>query len=230
MHTSPRPPRPHIHLLLDRSGSMESIRSDVIGAFNAFLADQRALGDGARLTLVQFDSQDPHEVVVDAERLSRVPDLTQATFQPRGGTPLLDATGQLITRADVRQQHRAALGRRPEAVTIVTITDGEENQSRTYTKDAVARLVKERTAAGWTFAYLGAGFDAYGDAGALGYDDRSVQTWAADAEGISLAFESTSHALLRRRQALADNLDVDAADLFGGDKAAEADRNRRHGR
>jgi hypothetical protein len=32
----------HIYFVLDRSGSMKSIASDVVGGFNAFLADQQA--------------------------------------------------------------------------------------------------------------------------------------------------------------------------------------------
>jgi hypothetical protein len=59
-------PPVHIYFVLDRSGWMQSIAPDVIGGFNAFLAAQQADGSDALLTLVQFDSQDPHEVVVDA--------------------------------------------------------------------------------------------------------------------------------------------------------------------
>ncbi len=51
-------PRSHLYVLLDRSGSMESMRADVIGGFNNLLAEQQADGPDARLTLVQFDSQD----------------------------------------------------------------------------------------------------------------------------------------------------------------------------
>lgn len=226
----PAPVRPHFYVLLDRSGSMESMRADVIGGFNNLLAAQQADGPDARITLVQFDSQDPQEVLLDAKRISSAQPLTGATFVPRGGTPLLDATGHLIARASVRQQERAVLGRRPEAVAFVTITDGEENQSREYAKRDLLRLVKEKEAAGWTFAYLGAGLDAYADAGAMGYDPRSVQTWAPDGTGAQVAFSSLSDAMLRRRAKLRGGEAVVAEDFFEGDKAAEADRLRRHGR
>ncbi len=53
----------HITVILDRTGSMQSIRDDVIGGFNAFLQEQQALPGKATLTLVQFDSQDPYEVL-----------------------------------------------------------------------------------------------------------------------------------------------------------------------
>lgn len=227
--TSPDP-RPHFYVLLDHSGSMESMRGDVIGGFNNLLADQQADGPDARLTLVQFDSQDAHEVLVDAERITRVRPLDQSRFVPRGGTPLLDATGQLITRAAVREQQRAVLGKRPEVVTVITITDGHENQSREFSRRDILRLVKEKEAAGWSFAYLGAGIDAYGEAGGIGYDARSVQAWAPDGTGADLAFSSLSSAMKARRSKLRNRERYDVADFYEGQKQAEADRDRRQGR
>ena len=55
--------RSHITVLLDRTGSMASIRDDVIGGFNSFLSEQQAAPEPGTLTLVQFDSQDPYEVL-----------------------------------------------------------------------------------------------------------------------------------------------------------------------
>jgi hypothetical protein len=52
-----------IHVVLDRSGSMQSVRADIIGGFNAFLAEQRAQPTDAFLTLAQFDNE--YEVVLD---------------------------------------------------------------------------------------------------------------------------------------------------------------------
>ena len=50
----------HIAVILDRTGSMETIRDDTIGGFNAFLSAQKVAPGLASLTLVQFDSQDPY--------------------------------------------------------------------------------------------------------------------------------------------------------------------------
>lgn len=223
-------PRPHFYVLLDRSGSMEAMRTDVIGGFNNLLAEQQADGGDARFTLVQFDSQDPHEVLVDGARITRVASISEATFVPRGGTPLLDATGRLITMASVREQQRAVLGKRPEVITIITITDGEENQSHEFSRRDIVRLMKEKEAAGWSFAFLGAGVDAYAEAGGIGYDPRSTMSFAPDGAGASQAFGNVSRAMSARRAKLRAGEAYDVADLFEGDKAAEADRKRRHGR
>ena len=47
----------HIVVVLDRSGSMDAVRDDAIGGFNAFVSEQRRLDGGVKLTLVQFDSE-----------------------------------------------------------------------------------------------------------------------------------------------------------------------------
>jgi hypothetical protein len=42
-----------VTVILDRSGSMEAIASDVIGGFNRFLKDQQGEPGECRLSLVQ---------------------------------------------------------------------------------------------------------------------------------------------------------------------------------
>jgi hypothetical protein len=214
----------HIYVLLDRSGSMQAIRSDVIGGFNAFLAEQQADGADARLTLVQFDSQDPAEVLADAIPIREAVPLTASTFLPRGGTPLLDATGRLLMRGDVREAALAATDFPPEDVVFVTITDGAENQSREFRRDTIRRMVSERESAGWTFVYLSADIDAYAEAGGLGYDTRSTQAFGATPAGARLAFSSLSDATRTRRASRRSGLSVDTADFFGGHKPAEETR------
>ena len=63
----------HIYFVLDRSGSMESMASDVVGGFNGFLADQQSDGADALMTLIQFDSNDSHEVLADALPIAKSP-------------------------------------------------------------------------------------------------------------------------------------------------------------
>jgi hypothetical protein len=223
-------PRTHFYVLLDRSGSMEAMRADVIGGFNNLLAEQQADGHDARMTLVQFDSQDPHEVLTDAAGIAHVRPLTERTFVPRGGTPLLDATGRIITKAAIREEQRTLLRRRPEIVTVITITDGQENQSREFSRQDIVRLVKEKEARGWSFVFLGAGLDAYAEAGGMGYDARSVQAYAPDGTGARTAFASVSAAMVAKRAKIRHGETFDRQDFFEGDKSAEDDRARRHRR
>ncbi len=217
----------HIYFLLDRSGSMSSMASDVIGGFNSFVADQRADGADAHMTLVQFDTQDAFEKVADAEPIASIAELTAATFSPRGGTPLLDATGQLIRHAETRASVIKQLKGTPENVLIVTFTDGEENQSSHFTRDQILKLVAEKEAIGWTFVFLGAGLDAYGESGGIGYAGGSTQAFAPDGQGTRVAFQSLSRATTSHRGKLRRGEQIDRSDFFEGDKAAEQDKAHR---
>lgn len=213
----------HIYFVLDRSGSMQSIAPDVIGGFNAFLASQQADGPDALLTLVQFDSQDSHEVLVDAAPIQSAPALTSASFVPRGGTPLYDAMGHTVADATIRAERRRLDNEPEEEILFFTFTDGQENQSREYTRAEIFDLIKKREEQGWSFAYLGANQDAYAEGGRIGFSAASSQNFLADSAGTAAAFTSTSAAILRRRTKIRSGEAYNPADLFEGQKAAEAD-------
>lgn len=218
-------PDVHLYVLLDRSGSMAAMVDDVIGGFNGLLTDQRADGTDARMTFVQFDTVDVQHTVADAIPIAEVLPLDRTSFQPRGGTPLLDATGLLLGRAAARAADRKAQGLPAEEIVFVSITDGHENASREYTLATIRQLVDAHTAAGWTFVFLGAGVDVYGEAGAMGYGAGSVQAFAPDGQGSTAAFASLSRSVLDKRAKVRRGL-LEAEDFFV-DKAAEADRHQR---
>ena len=62
-----------ITLLLDRTGSMQNIASDVVGGYNIFIQKQKEAPGEAVFTLVQFDSENPQEVIHDAKLMQDVP-------------------------------------------------------------------------------------------------------------------------------------------------------------
>ena len=87
-----------LHMLLDRSGSMSGLAGDVIGGFNAFVDKQRDLEGECYLNLVQFDSEDPFQIIYENVELDQVQRLTSEMYYPRAATPLYDALGSLITK------------------------------------------------------------------------------------------------------------------------------------
>ena len=130
------PQRSLIAVLLDRSGSMESIKSDTEGGFDAFIGEQRKEPMDIRVTLAQFDTD--YEVVYANRPVHDVPPLE---LQPRGMTALYDAVGKLIT--DVGAELAATPEqKRPARVTVVVLTDGHENSSQEWTHDAVSAAIR----------------------------------------------------------------------------------------
>jgi Mg-chelatase subunit ChlD len=91
---------------------------------------------------VQFDGQDPYEVIYDAADIKGVKRLTKKTYVPRGMTPLLDALGQGINEAD-HWIGRLAKTKRPERVIFVVVTDGMENASKEFKKSQVTKMIKQ---------------------------------------------------------------------------------------
>jgi len=181
------PDRVHVSILLDRSGSMASVVDDTIGGFNTFVDQQKKLPGECRMTLVQFDSQDPHEVVFDAIPPREVMPLTDRTYQPRGGTPLLDAVGTLIQRLDKRVAVDPG-----EDQLVAIITDGYENSSGLFSKEEVAGMITLRGRGDWTFLFLGADIDAFGEAGGIGIDGGRAGGYDRSGDGLRMAFSDVS--------------------------------------
>jgi uncharacterized protein YegL len=190
-----------VYFLIDASGSMESIRGDVIGGFNTLLAAQRDdTDDASRATVVFFDSVEPNDVRCAGVPLREVTDLDERSYRPRGGTPLLDATGVLIQRADREVAAREAAGLPAEDILVVTITDGHENQSAEFRRSDILTMVEERRARGWEFSFLAADLAAFGDARTMGYAAAEMGAWDKTSTGTRDALMSMSTALLEKKQ------------------------------
>lgn len=159
-----------VTLVVDRSGSMEEIRSDAQGGINAFVADQAKLPGECRITLVQFD--DKYEIVHSGILASEWPEYHLA---PRGSTALLDAVGRAIIETGNRISAMPEF-QRPCLVICVISTDGMENASQEFTREKVREMIShQQTVYNWQFSFLAANQDAFTQAEYLGLsDDEAV--------------------------------------------------------
>lgn len=149
------------HILLDRSGSMESCRDSTISAFNEYVKGLKDSTDiDAAVSLTLFDTMNI-DLVFNGIKVGDMPALSRETFVPRGGTPLNDAIVATLDRMQA-EWHRPG-----EAITLVILTDGEENSSKTSTATVKERLAAAK-AAGWMVIYLGANQDAFHEGGMRG--------------------------------------------------------------
>ena len=209
--------------LLDRSGSMSSLTEDVIRGFNAFIAEQAQEPGSVHLTLVQFDSQAPFEVIHNATRVEGVPPLTTDVYRPRGSTPLLDAIGDLIEHADQRIEARSRDDQPAEDQLVVIFSDGLENASRRFDRARVAELISKRQEAGWEFVFMGANQDSYLEAGRIGVSEESISNFGATATGTAAAFQSISRATSEYRGKTRIERTRDSGRFYGGTREAEAE-------
>ena len=176
--------------ILDRSGSMAGIRSDAIGGFNTFLAEQQKLPGEARLTLVLFNHE--YQRTLDAAPLSEVQPLTEATYVPDGMTALLDAVGRTIDEVGKRLADTPE-AERPGAVLICILTDGLENRSSDYSREKVREMIEhQQEKYGWTFVFLAANQDAFDEARKLGIRKEDAVNYDATADGVREAYDVMS--------------------------------------
>jgi hypothetical protein len=188
----PNPNKTHFVLILDRSGSMDSIRGDMLGGIQQFLKEQRDLPGEAALTFVRFDD---HYEEVFADRPLKDAKIEEHDFVPRGRTALLDAMGKTISTIGARLA-KLPEAERPSKVLVVTVTDGQENASREFAISDVKRMVEHQTQAySWQFVFLGASLEAFNQHSGVGVAFGS----ALHSPNLRAAFAGTSKAAARFR-------------------------------
>lgn len=175
----------YIIFVVDRSGSMSSIKKDMIGGFNAFIAEQRKIKGDCKVFFYQFDTE--YDTVYESIDLNSVKDLNENTYQPRGGTALYPSFGKTIEDIG-KKLSLMPEEERPERVLFVTITDGEHNSwlskvnevevwkikdFHQFTDDQVKNMVEHQEQVyDWDFAYIGANQDAWAVGSSMGVSNN----------------------------------------------------------
>jgi len=183
--------------IIDRSGSMESIKNDAIGGFNTFLDEQKKLHGQATLTYIQFDTE--YEVIHENKPLIDVQPINDSIYTPRGRTALLDAVGKTI-EATGRRLANTPEENRPEKVIVAILTDGEENSSRQYNLSNIKEMIKhQKEKYSWEFIFLGANQDAFAEATKIGIDKEDTFNFSSTGIGVKMAYSDMSRSVKRYR-------------------------------
>lgn len=184
----------YAHILLDRSGSMEECRESTISAFNEYVHKLRSDDTlSARISLTLFDDQSI-DLVFDREKAADMPKLAKETFVPRGMTPLNDAIGKTTARIDKETLLEG------ENVAFVILTDGLENASREYSREAVRKLLERvQKEKNWLVIYLGANQDAFAEGAARGV--AAAQSMTYDVDRMSEVIDAMASSTIRYAKA-----------------------------
>ena len=211
--TAGTPGNADIWFLLDRSGSMSSIAEYVVSGFDGFFASQRAEAGDATVTVVQFDGEDPHDVIVDARPIAKVPSIGDR-FEPRGMTPLYDAIALLLDRAE---RH----GGDDDDQLVVILTDGDENASDEWTHKRLFRRIAKLRDRGWTFVFLGANQDSYAVGDRMAMPAGNVSNFRPDEMGVSATYAGLDRTVREWRGKQRHERRRDADQFWGDRKEAE---------
>ena len=187
------PTRTHIAMLVDRSGSMQSMGREVAGGVNSYLDDQREFsrktGAITSTTIATFDHQ--YTKVYD-QNLATLPRITEDDLKPRGQTALYDAIGK--TLADTEAKLSIGRGTHLDKVIIFILTDGHENCSHEHSRHSVQRLIAKYKSApyNWEFFFAGANQDAVLTGSALGLGRDDCITFGNTPQKMRAAFGASS--------------------------------------
>ena len=142
-------------IIIDESGSMQSIKKEAIDSVNETIQTIRAAqtkhdGQEHLITIVSFN--DDVKSICKCVSADEAKELTAETYQPDCCTALYDAMGISLNelRKNVAENDK---------VLVTVVTDGYENASKEYDGKAIKSLVDELKAKGWVFAYVGANQD-----------------------------------------------------------------------
>jgi uncharacterized protein YegL len=184
-----------IVLVVDRSGSMASIRTDAEGGINTFIEQQQKEPGHANFTLVQFDTM--YEFVHSGVPIRQVPHFT---LEPRGSTALLDAVGRTINETGSRLAKMNEADR-PGLVVFLIVTDGEENSSREFTREQIRKMIEhQQSVYNWQFTFLAANQDAFAEAGAMGIHQDGAANYSM--KKVAAAHAAAGSKVSRQRAAL----------------------------
>lgn len=179
-------------IILDESGSMQSIRREALSGLNETIQTIRSAqcaNEGQRhfVTIVVFEGDGPKGVRTLCDRMpvDGVKEFTAEDYVPSGCTPLYDAMGLSIN-------HLSKVTLNDDAVLVTIITDGMENASREYSGRDIKDLVSAQREKGWTFAYIGANQDAVEVARELNI--RNAMNFDATPEGTHKMMDKLSRA------------------------------------
>ena len=182
--------------ILDRSGSMSGLESDVIGSFNSTLKEQQEISQDIRLSTVLFDNK--VEYLHAHKPVNKVKPITAKDYYVRGCTALIDALGTAIDDMIDRQKNPET---RAQKVLFIVNTDGYENASQDYTAREVKRMLElQQKVYGWEFLFLGANIDSVETATQYGFKEERVSNYVNDTKGNQAKRKSESRAILSYAQ------------------------------
>jgi Mg-chelatase subunit ChlD len=177
----------HNLIILDESGSMESIKTTIIQGFNEIVQTVKGIENEFMdqehfISLITFNGlgQKLLHFVDPVQNLNQIDD---ERYDPTASTPLFDAMGFGLNKL---KKHLA--NETDYNVLVTILTDGEENASKEYSGNDIKTLIEELKLNRWTFTYIGTEHDV--EKIALSLSITNTMTFSKNEADMLKMFES----------------------------------------
>lgn len=192
-------------ILLDESGSMQSIKQPTIEGFNETAqtikaTQQQHPEEEHYISLVTFNGIGIKTLRAN-QPVSELTEIDDTQYRPNANTPLYDAMGFALQRL------RTQLELIKNYHVLVTIfTDGQENASKEFNDQSIKRLVEEMKAQQWTFTYIGANHDVQKHANQISI--HNTITFESSAESVQHSLTQERNSRMQYYKNLRENKPV----------------------
>lgn len=177
----------HVVMIVDMSGSMSRVQSDVRGGFNSYLDGLQEDGGDYRITTTLFDTEFINlGVNIPVHVATR---LNERNYRARGMTALLDAVGKTIAEFQLRMPE---LPEGDRGIVVIQ-TDGQENSSKEYTYEMVNTFLTKLQETGWGVVYLAAGLDTWDQAARMGVQRGQYTNTSGSNASMRSTYSGLSH-------------------------------------
>lgn len=145
-------------IILDESGSMESIKQATISGFNEVVQTIKGIEKKFPeqqhfISLVTFNGFGV-KTLLDKTPVNSLLQIDPSSYHPNSMTPLYDAIAMSVLKLKID-----VAGIENANVLVTILTDGEENASKEFSHAQVNSIILEQKKQGWTFTYIGANHD-----------------------------------------------------------------------
>jgi len=193
----------HVAIILDQSGSMESIKIPTLTGINEQIQTLRKNSNGIEtfVTLTKFNNE--VEIEYFDRQLDDIKEFSTDDYIPSGMTAMLDAVGLTINR----MKNDIDEGTDDVSYLLVIVSDGMENASKEYTWQQVKDLIKQCELDNkWTITYMGANQDLWDVSNDLGINSNNITLFYTNSiNNVTNGFNISTQGLMNYRMARMNN-------------------------
>ena len=176
----------HNLILLDESGSMQSIKPSIINGFNELVQSIKGIQkqfpeQEHYISIISFNGLG-NKVLHFMDDVSKLNTIDSSNYKPDAMTPLYDAMGFGFTKLKTELESQTDYN-----VLVTILTDGEENASREYTGTVIKNMIEELSGGNWTFTYIGTDHDV--EKMATNLSIKNSMSFDKNTDGINSMFE-----------------------------------------